>query len=142
MSHADGAVSQMMSKKVFSVHPDDDLSTVWTVMTERGVRHVPVVDDEGELVGLVSHRDLLRASLVEQSDVPPVVEWFVLEHTCVGDVMTRDVETIEPGTAIAEAAMLLLEYRLGSLPVCEGRKLVGIVTEADFVRLAASAVAA
>jgi len=129
-------VAQLMTGTVFAVHPDDDLSAVWTVMTERGVRHVPVVDDDGDLVGLVSHRDLLRASLVEQSDVPPVVEWFVLEHTRAGDVMTRDVETVEAATPVAEAASILLENRLGSLPVVEGRHLVGIVTEADFVRLA------
>ncbi len=128
------AVETAMTGRVYSVEPEDDLALVWELMSDRGVRHVPVVDAEGDLVGLVTHRDLLRASLVEQSDLPPQLERDLLERTRVLDVMVRNVETVEPTTGLAEAARLMLEHKFGCLPVLEGRRLVGILTESDFVR--------
>lgn len=128
------AVSDAMTGRVYTVEPDDPLSLVWEVMRERGVRHVPVLDAEGDLVGLVTHRDLLRASLVEQNDLPRVIERALLERTRVADVMVQSVETVSPDDELPDAARLMLEQKFGCLPVVEGRRLVGILTESDFVR--------
>jgi len=136
------AVTDLMTGRVFAVEPDDDLSSVWTVMVDHNVRHVPVVDSDGDLVGLISHRDLLRAALVEHDDVPPMIERDLLERTKARGVMTRDVEWVEPTTDAAEAARILIENKYGCLPVLEGRRLVGILTEADFVRRYAEELAA
>lgn len=128
------AVTDAMTGRVHAVEPEDPLALVWEVMRERGVRHVPVLDGEGDLVGLVTHRDLLRAALVEQNDLPRVIERALLERTRVADVMVRNLETVEPGDELRDAARLMLELKIGCLPVVEGRRLVGILTESDFVR--------
>ena len=130
-------VKDLMAEQVYSVRPDDDLATVRDLMADHGIRHVPVVDEEESLLGLVSHRDLLRSSLVEQAEVPQFVEEFVLERVKVREVMSGSVETVSPETPLAEAAAVMLENKYGCLPVVSGNRLVGILTEADFVRRAA-----
>jgi CBS domain-containing membrane protein len=130
-------VEDLMAERVFSVRPDDDLATVRDLMDDHHIRHVPVVDDEENLVGLVSHRDLLRSALVEQTEVPRFVEEVVLEGARVREVMSTDVESVNPATPLREAAEIMLETKYGCLPVVAGTRLVGILTEADFVRLAA-----
>lgn len=130
-------VDEVMRQRVFAVRPDDDLATVLELMEQHHVRHIPVVEDEENLVGLVSHRDLLRHSMIEQADVPSFVEDAMLEKVRVGEVMTTDPESVTPDTPLAEAARLMYENKYGCLPVVEGMRLVGILTEADFVRLAA-----
>lgn len=127
-------VCDLMVEKVHTAQPQDDLGVVRDRMVEYQVRHVPVVDEDGDLVGLVSHRDLLRRSLVEQADVPAFLEETLLARTLVRDVMVRDVETVTPDADLGEAARLMLENKYGCLPVVEGQRLVGILTEADFVR--------
>lgn len=123
-----------MHDRVWAVRPDDDLATVRDLMDDHGIRHVPVVDDEGTLVGLVSHRDLLRAALIERSEVPSIVERTLLERTRVREVMTPYVQTVTPDTELREAARQMLDGKLGSLPVTDDQRLVGILTESDFVR--------
>ncbi len=126
-----------MTEKVLALRPDHDLSMLTRLMMEHNVRHVPIVDEEGDLVGLVSHRDLLRSSLIEQFEVPSMVEHLILEQLKVREVMTCCVETVSPETDIREAAQLIWENKFGCLPVLNGRRLVGILTESDFVRLIA-----
>ena len=130
-------VGDLMTREVFALGPEDGLAALQDLMAERSVRHVPVVDRDGDLIGLVTHRDLLRTSLVDQADTPRFVEQTVLSRLKVGDLMTRDVETIGPDSDIREAAQTMYENKFGCLPVVEGRRLVGILTEADFVRLMA-----
>ena len=98
------------------------------------VRHVPVVDEDGDLVGLVTHRDLLRCAVAEESDLPLSVQRDMLSRRQVGEVMTPEPETVDAETEIGVAAMTMFENKYGCLPVVEGARLVGILTEADFVR--------
>jgi len=98
------------------------------------VRHVPVVDREGELVGLVTHRDLARGVLGRTQELPIGVEEDLLRRRRVGEIMVTEPDTIEPETPLREAAEIMLENKIGCLPVTEGTHLVGILTEADFVR--------
>lgn len=130
-------VRDMMSNQVIAARPDDSIATLHDLMLEHDIRHVPVVGSEQELVGLVSHRDLLRHSLVEQSDVPEFVEEEVRGRIRVEEVMTTGVFSIDPDSDIREAAQAMYENKFGSLPVVEGERLVGILTESDFVRLMA-----
>jgi CBS domain-containing membrane protein len=127
-------VRELMHDRVWAVRPDDDLATVRDLMDDHDIRHVPVIDDEGTLVGLVSHRDLLRAALIERPDVPSIVERTLLERTRVREVMTPYVQTVSPDTELRDAAQQMLDGKLGSLPVTDDQRLVGILTESDFVR--------
>ena len=125
-------VRDLMTEEVVA---EDSLAALRDLMYDRDVRHMPVVDRDRELVGLVTKRDLLRDSLIEQRDVPDFVEEVILERRRVGELMTTAVEAIEPDADIGEAARIMFENKFGCLPVVEGRRLVGILTEADFVRL-------
>jgi len=127
-------VRDLMSDHVISVHPGDSVDKVYDAMTERGIRHIAVIDDEGDLVGLVSHRDLLRHALIERSDLPFFLQRAVLRRTLAEEVMTSEVETAEPDLPLSEAARIMFENKFGCLPVVEGWRVVGILTESDFVR--------
>jgi CBS domain-containing membrane protein len=127
-------VRDLMTEVVLSVHPDDTVETVYDLMHERGIRHLTVVDREGDLVGLVSHRDLLRYSPIERAEVPLFLVREILRRTRVEEVMTSEVETAEPDTPASTAARVMFENKFGCLPVLEGSKLAGILTESDFVR--------
>ncbi len=129
-------VQDLMSERVFTVLSSDRLVSVRDLMERHAIRHVPVVDPEGRLVGLVSHRDLLRYSLVEQADVPSGVADEVLERMEVAEVMTPDPVTVAPETELHRAAAVMVHRKFGCLPVVAKGRLVGILTESDFVRMA------
>ena len=131
-------VRDLMTRDVVATHPEDTVATLRDLMYDRDVRHMPVVAEDGELVGLVSQRDLLRHALIEQADVPDFVEDALLARIHVGELMTTGVISIDPESDIREAAQIMVESKYGCLPVVEGPRLVGILTEADFVRLMAS----
>jgi CBS domain-containing protein len=122
-------VGQFMSTDLFTVRPNDLVDLAASVMDWQHIRHVPVEDDAGRLVGLVSHRDLLRLlarGIADQTE--PVV---------VRQIMKPDPVTVAPDTPTLDAIALMRGRRVGCLPVVEAGALVGIVTAHDF--LAASA---
>ena len=130
-------VRNLMTEHVFSATPDDTLLLVRDLMWEENIRHVPVVDADRELVGLVSHRDLLRVNSGVEGTPPGANRPFRLQRTLVRDAMNAGVETTDPDTDIREAARTMVENKYGCLPVVSGGRLVGILTEADFVKLLA-----
>lgn len=127
-------VRDLMTPKVFTLKQGDTLEALYELMNDKHVRHVPIVDREGDLVGLVTHRDLSRSVLGPQEGLPLNVQEEILRRRKVREIMTTEVDTIEPDEPLDEAAEMLLENKIGCLPVVEGEHLVGILTEADFVR--------
>ena len=119
-------VSQFMSTDLFTVHPDDLIDLAASVMDWRHIRHVPVEDREGRLVGLVTHRTLLRylTSGEGRSAMTP---------TTVSQIMVSDPLTVSPSTSSLDAIRLMRSNRVGCLPVVENEQLVGIVTSYDFL---------
>jgi CBS domain-containing membrane protein len=130
-------VRDLMTEGVFAVSVGDDLETIRNLMEERSIRHAPVVGDGGVLVGLVSQRDLIRNSLKAQA-LPPSAMAAAMQLTTAGEIMTHNVATARPDQDIREAARLMLDHKYGCLPVVDGARLVGIVTESDFVRFLAA----
>lgn len=120
-------VGQFMSTDLFTVRPDDIVDLAASVMDWRHVRHVPVEDDSGRLVGLVSHRDVLRM-LVRGSPGGGVF---------VRDIMKAAPVTVSPATPTLEAVELMRARGVGCLPVVERGVLVGIITAKDFLDAAA-----
>ncbi len=124
-------IGQFMSTDLFTVKPDDLIDLAASVMDWRHIRHVPVEDEEGHLVGLVTHRGLLRILNIgnrgKSNDSP----------TTVREVMVENPVTVSPSTSSLEAIQIMRDNRVGCLPVVENNQLVGIVTSYDF--LAASA---
>lgn len=127
-------VEDLMTSKVSSVHPDEDLARLNDLMLELNIRHVPVIDSEGMLVGIVSQRDLLRSALDTIGALPDPQQRDLLQSTKVSEIMVAEPETTTGDQDISEAGRILLENKLGCLPVVEGDKLIGIITEADFVK--------
>jgi len=121
-------VGQFMSTDLFTVRPDDIVDFAASLMEWRYVRHVPVEDDAGRLLGLISHRQLLRliARGLDRKTEPVMVR----------DIMRPDPAFIGPETTTVEAIRLMREKRLSCLPVAENGKLVGLVTEYDLIVVA------
>ena len=127
-------VRDLMTDHVFTLRPLDDLESLYDLMDTRHVRHVPVVDRDGDLVGLVTQRDLARRALGPQDDLPLSMQQEILRRRKVREIMSTEVDTVEPDESLKAAAGMLIENKIGCLPVVEGDHLVGILTESDFVR--------
>ena len=117
-----------MSRDVFTVSPDDLIDLAASVMDWRHIRHVPVEDREGRLVGLVTHRGLLR-NLCKGNREGGLIT--------VREVMIANPLTVVPSTSSLEAIEVMRCNRVGCLPVVEGDQLVGIVTSYDFLEATA-----
>lgn len=122
-------VGQIMSTDLFTVHESDVIDFAASLMDWQHLRHIPVEDDDHNLVGLVSHRPVLRHLARMNSDRRP-------ESVPVSEIMSRDVITVTPSTPTLEAIELMQSHAVSCLPVVREGKLVGIVTEHDIVRLA------
>ncbi|HEU4510004.1 MAG TPA: CBS domain-containing protein [Pyrinomonadaceae bacterium] len=121
-------VGQFMTTDVFTVKPDDLIDLAASVMDWRHIRHVPVEDQEGRLVGLVTHRGLLRLMSSGRANENP---------TTVQEVMIENPVTVTPSTSSLEAIEVMRSNRVGCLPVVESNQLVGIVTSYDFLEASA-----
>ena len=130
-------VRDLMTDDVYTLKPSDTLASAYDLMDTRHVRHIPVVDREGDLQGLVTHRDLMRGAFGASSVRPVSSQRDLLSQSFVEEIMQVDVETVEPDALLKDAAQIILENKFGCLPVVEGASLVGILTEADFVRFVA-----
>lgn len=121
-------VRSLMSTDLFTVNEDEALDLVASLMDWRHIRHVPVEDNEHRLVGLITHRTLLRALSREHGRPQP-------KPISVQQIMTRDVVTVHPDTPTLEAMHLMKQQRIGCLPVLDQGRLVGILTDRDFVKI-------
>jgi CBS domain-containing membrane protein len=136
-------VRDLMSPEVATVGRNDRLTIADDLMRLGRVRHTPVLDDDGQtLVGILSQRDLFRGALARALGYGAHAQQKMLGSLLVKEVMTNDPITIGPDASAAEAARLMLARKIGCLPVVEDGELVGILTESDFLRLAAGDVPA
>lgn len=127
-------VRDLMTEDVATLNADDNLASLYDMMDRKHIRHVPVVDEDQLLVGIVSDRDLLRGALGEEASLPLSVRRQMLEQVKVEDIMNTEPQTVEPEQNIREAGELMMEFKVSCLPVVDGDRLVGIITESDFVR--------
>lgn len=136
MDLAQRPVSEVMQREVVTLRADDHLDLADDIMRLGRVRHMPVVEGE-RLVGVVSNRDLLAASLTKVLHFEPVHRRAFMRSVEVREVMTKDVVSIGPDTPISEAARIMLQRQIGCLPVVKGESLlVGLLTETDLIRAA------
>ncbi|MCB9594431.1 MAG: CBS domain-containing protein [Sandaracinaceae bacterium] len=124
-----------MTADVVTLAEEQDVLFATSAMTSRRIRHLPVMRDE-ELVGIVSHRDLLRAQARFLEQVRGEDDETTIASVLARDVMTTDITTVSPDTPADVAAMILVDTKFGCLPVVDDGALVGIVTESDFLRWA------
>lgn len=130
-------VRSLMSNKPRTIYADETADLAELLMSLGSIRHLPVVDREGKLVGVLSNRDVLRVSHgpARPELANPLAARSLIR---VEEIMSPDVVTIGPETSAREAALIMRKNQFGCLPVVDQGALVGIVTESDFVELAAS----
>lgn len=127
-------VKRRMSQPVITVPPDMSVPDCLKLMQRERIRRTPVVN-KGRLVGIVSDKDLLNAS---PSDATSLSVWeitYLINRIQVKDVMTKEVRTIEEDMPIEEAARIMVDNKIGGLPVMSKNELVGLITETDLFKL-------
>jgi CBS domain-containing membrane protein len=130
-------VSEIMRREVVTITAREKLDLTQDIMNLGRVRHLPVLDDDERLVGIVSHRDLLAAAMTQVLDFDSRSRRTFLRSIEVGEVMAKDVVTVTPETPLSETARILVERKIGCVPVVAANgALVGLVTESDLIAAA------
>lgn len=127
-------VSDLMSTDAVMLQRNDRLALADHAMEERAIRHMPVVDDSGQVCGILSQRDLFRGALLKNLGYGGYLEQKMLDSVVVKEAMVSPVITTTPTTPIQQAACTMIEHKIGCLPVIANGELQGILTEEDFVR--------
>ena len=127
-------VRELMTGSVITSRLDTPVLDARHLMVERRIRHLLVTNESGDLAGIVTDRDI-RLNLPSQATSLSVWEInHLLTQLNVGKVMTQAVITIGPDREARDAAQLMLDHKIGALPVMDGGRLIGIVTETDLLR--------
>jgi len=126
-------VSDWMTKKIFTVGPDDYLSDAISLMKERSIKHVPVVRN-GKLKGIISDRDIKEYSPSKATALDIYELHYLLAKTKIKEIMRTGVVTTTPDTPVEEAAMVMLDNTIGCLPVLQDGVLAGIISDKDIYR--------
>ena len=127
-------VRDLMTAEVATLRRNDKLSIADDVMRLGRIRHLPVLDDEDQVVGIVSQRDLFRGALARALGYGAHAQQKLLDQLLVKEVMSNEPVSIGPDASLIDAARLMLERKIGSVVVIEEGRLVGILTESDFVK--------
>lgn len=127
-------VRDLMSTEVQTVTRNDSAAVADERMQTHRIRHLPVLGEEGELAGILSRRDVFRTALKRTLGYGESAQDRLLGMLLVKEVMTNEVETVSPDAPIAEAARRMLDKKISALVVVEAGRIVGMLTESDFVR--------
>ena len=130
-------VSEVMRREVVTVTVGEKLDLTQDIMTLGRVRHLPVLDDEQRVIGVISHRDLLAAAMTQVLDFDAQSRRTFLRSIEVGEVMAKDVATVGPDARLGDVARIFVERKIGCVPVVAANgELLGLVTESDLVAVA------
>jgi CBS domain-containing protein len=129
-----------MTRSVRTLTWNGKLSVADELMRTERIRHLPVVDEDGRLAGIVSQRDLFFNALVQALGFGTTTHDRMLSTITVKEVMTENVVTTTPETLVTDAARVMVDRKIGCLPVIEGQALIGILSESDVVSAVAQGV--
>lgn len=122
-------IEEIMKRKVIALSAEHTVSDALAIMLEHTIRHLPIVDDAGELIGVITDRDLKKAVPSIYSDKKDVNVY----NTPLGDLMTINPICGHPMDFVEEAAVIFYDHQIGCLPILSHNKLVGIITETDLL---------
>ena len=127
-------VAEIMTREPYTLGPDDTLASARKLMAEHHIRHIPVLSAEGTLIGVVTQRDILAAG--DSRVVNRKGEAGEEKYVALSAIMTTPVQTVDENASLRGTAMHLQKNKLGCLPVLRKGKLVGIITDSDFIAIA------
>jgi acetoin utilization protein AcuB len=127
-------VRETMTPDPIVVHPDTSFGDAMELLRAKRIRRLPVVDDKGALVGIVVEKDLLKAAPSPATTLSVYEIPYLLSKLKIKDIMTKRVITVEEDWPLEEAARVMVEHKIGCLPVVRGNKVIGIITETDIFR--------
>ncbi len=127
-------VRETMTPDPIVVHPDTSFGDAMELLRAKKIRRLPVVDDKGVLVGIVVEKDLLKAAPSPATTLSVYEIPYLLSKLKIKDIMTKRVITVEEDWPLEEAARVMVEHKIGCLPVVRGNKVIGIITETDIFR--------
>jgi len=142
-------VADVMTREVITVTPETPLRELASILSDKNINGVPVVDDKGNVLGVVCESDLVNQNrplhiptvfVILDSVIPLESPWHLQKEfkriaaTTVGDIYTRPAVCVGPDTDLSEIAQIMSKRKLYTLPVCEGGKLVGVIGKADVIR--------
>ena len=128
-------VRRWMSSPAIVIEQSMPLPDARQRLKQQHIRRLPVVDADGRLLGIVTEGDINRVSDSHVTDVRDYSLYHRVADLPIGEIMTRAVVTVTPDTPIMEVARLLLDHRIGGVPVMEDGRVVGVITESDLFRL-------
>lgn len=131
------SVRDVMTRDVVTLERNDKLLVADDLMRLGRIRHLPVVDEDGRLAGIVSQRDLFHSGLIRALGYGSHAQRQALDMVVVKEAMRTEVVTTTPDTPLRDAARLMLEQKIGCLVVLDEQRIAGILTESDFVKLVA-----
>jgi len=121
-------VSEIMTSPVFTISKDKHVDEAWNLFIGKNVHHMPVLSDRGEIIGIISDRDILKKLIISDGKIDSA------ENKRVEDIMTTDVIAAYPTTDIRNIAKGMLDYHIGSMPIVDANgSLVGIITRSDIL---------
>ncbi len=132
-------VRERMTANPIVVHPETSFEEALQLLREKKIRRLPVVDKQGTLIGIVVEKDLLYASPSPATSLSVFEVHYLLSKLAVKDVMTKRVITVTEDCPLEEAARIMIDHKIGSLPVVRGKQVVGIITETDIFKIMAEA---
>lgn len=128
-------VGERMSKPVITTQPEMTLPEALDLMHKEHIRRLPVVNKRGELVGIVTEGDLMKASPSEATSLSIFEVTYLLGKLTVDRIMTKEVTTVSEDTPLEEAARIMADHHFSGLPVMRGKNLVGMITETSLFRI-------
>ncbi len=127
-------VAEIMTREPYTLGPDDNLATARQLLAEHHIRHIPIVSSDGSLIGLVSQRDVLAAS--DTSVLNREGGGSRENYVALSSIMSSPVQSADESASLRGTALHLQKHKVGCLPVLRKGKLVGIITDSDFVSIA------
>jgi CBS domain-containing membrane protein len=129
-------IEEFMTSEPCILHETDSINDAWKIMTEKHIRHIPITDSDNQVLGIITQRDVLAATYPgavqpETSDLGEAGS-----ATQLSEIMIRNVSIVHKKDSLRQAAVYLQEHKYGCLPVVSDDRLVGIITDSDFIGIA------
>ena len=129
-------IEEFMTPDPYTLRQSDSINDAWEVMIGKHVRHIPVTDEDNHVVGLVTQRDVLAATDPGAIREAKTASHEVKSDLTLSEIMIRDVTVIRKDDSLRQAALYLQTHKYGCLPVVVDDRLVGIITDSDFIDIA------